>query len=90
MPLPLTLWFVASIIAHCGSNYPAFIAWLKTPLATLMMVLLLIVLFYHTALSLQVIIEDYVHLAAKIPALVFVRFACFALAAAILRIGFGS
>ena len=37
--VPLTLWFVASIIAHRGSDYTAFIAWLKTPLATLMMVL---------------------------------------------------
>ena len=29
--VPLTLWFVASIVAHAGSDYPVFIAWLKTP-----------------------------------------------------------
>jgi succinate dehydrogenase / fumarate reductase membrane anchor subunit len=30
--VPLTLWFVASIIAHTGSNYATFIAWLRAPL----------------------------------------------------------
>jgi succinate dehydrogenase membrane anchor subunit len=91
--VPLTLWFVALIIAHSGNDYTVFIAWLKTPLAALMMVLLLIALFYHTALGLQVIIEDYLHSAAKIPVLVLVRLGCFALAAAgilaVLRIALG-
>ena len=64
--VPLTLWFVASIIAHTGSDYATFIAWLRTPLATILMVLLLISLFYHTALGLQVVIEDYVHSGMKI------------------------
>ena len=39
--VPLTLWFVASIIAHGGSDYTAFIAWLRMPFSMLMMVLLL-------------------------------------------------
>ena len=64
--VPLTLWFVASIIAHTGSDYATFIAWLRTPLATILMILLLIALFYHTALGLQVVIEDYVHSGAQI------------------------
>ncbi len=92
--IPLTLWFVVSIIAHSGSDYTAFIAWLKMPLATCMMILLLIALFYHAALGLQVIIEDYVHSAMKIPALVLMRLACFGLVVtgilAVLRIVFGN
>ncbi len=92
--IPLTLWFVASIIAHTGSGYATFIAWLRTPLASILMILLLIAIFYHTALGLQVVIEDYVHSWAKFAALVAVRLGCFALAAAgiitTLRIAFGS
>ena len=90
--LPLTLWFAASIIAHIGSDYATFIAWMRTPLAATLMILLLIALFYHTALGLQVVIEDYVHSAAKFAWVMAVRLGCFALAiagvVATLRIAF--
>lgn len=92
--VPLTLWFVASIIAHSGSDYSVLVTWLKTPFATLMMVLLLIALFYHTALGLQVVIEDYFHSAVKIPTLVAMRLGCLVCAVAgilaMLQIAFGS
>ena len=80
--VPLTLWFVASIIAHTGGDYTTFIAWLRTPVVTILMVLLLAALFYHTALGLQVVIEDYVHSRAKFAALVTMHLSCFALAVA--------
>lgn len=90
--IPLTLWLVGSIIAHSSSDYAVFVTWLKAPSVTLMMILLLAALFYHTALGLQVVIEDYVHSALKIPALLTMRFACFVCAAAgilaVLRIAF--
>jgi succinate dehydrogenase / fumarate reductase, membrane anchor subunit len=61
--------------------------------AAFLMVLLLIALFSHLALGLQVVIEDYVHSWVKIPTLLAVRFACFALGPAgilaTLRIAFG-
>jgi succinate dehydrogenase / fumarate reductase, membrane anchor subunit len=91
--IPLTLWFVASIIAHTGSDYATFIVWLRMPLVSILMVLLLIALFYHTALGLQVVIEDYVHSEAKFGTLIAVRLGCVALALAgilaIMRIAFG-
>ncbi len=80
--VPLTLWFAASIIAHTGSDYATFIVWMRTPLATTLMILLLIALFHHTALGLQVVIEDYVHSGAKFAAVMAVRLGCFALATA--------
>ena len=80
--IPLTLWFVASIIAHTGSDYVTFIVWLRMPLVTVLMVLLLIALFYHTALGLQVVIEDYIHYGAIFGALIVVRLGCVALAVA--------
>jgi len=92
--VPLSVWFAASIVVHTGNDYVTLIAWLRTPIATILMVLLLIALFYHTALGLQVVIEDYIHSGMKIPALLGMRFGCFALAAAgilaMLRIAFRS
>jgi succinate dehydrogenase / fumarate reductase, membrane anchor subunit len=81
--IPLTLWFVVSLIALTSSDYNAFIAWLKAPFVAILMVLLLIALFHHMALGLQVVVEDYVHAdRAKIPTVVAIRLACFALAVA--------
>lgn len=91
--VPLTVWFAASIIVHMDSDYLTFIAWLRTPIATILMVLLVTGLFCHMALGLQVVIEDYLHSAVKIPTLLGMRFGCVALAVAgilaTLRIAFG-
>jgi succinate dehydrogenase / fumarate reductase, membrane anchor subunit len=91
--VPLTVWFAASIIAHTGSDYATFIVWLRTPLAAILMILLLIALFYHTALGLQVVAEDYVHSGAKFAVVIAMRLGCCALATAgvvaTLRIAFG-
>lgn len=91
--VPLTLWFAASMIAHAGSDYPVFIAWLRTPFAAGGMILLLIALFHHTALGLQVVIEDYVHSGARFAAAIAIQLCCYGLAVvgvvATLRIAFG-
>jgi succinate dehydrogenase / fumarate reductase membrane anchor subunit len=80
--VPLTLWFAACLIAQTASDYATFIAWMRSPLAATLMILLLIALFYHTALGLQVVIEDYVHSGTKFAWELAVRLGCFALAAA--------
>ena len=80
--VPLTVWFAASLMVHTGSDYVTFIAWLRTPLTSILMVLLLAGVFYHTALGLQVVIEDYVHSGLKTLALLGVRFGCCGLAVA--------
>ncbi len=91
--LLLTAWLVASFIAHTGSDYATLIAWLRKPLATILMALLLIALFWHTALGLRVVIDDYIHSGARIPMLILMRLVCAALAVtgifASLRIAFG-
>ncbi|MGY0611783.1 hypothetical protein [Luteimonas sp. A501] len=46
------------------------------------MILLLLALFHHTALGLQVVIEDYMHSPARFAVLVAMRLACVALAVA--------
>ena len=81
--IPLTLWFVASLIAFAGSDYATFILWLRAPFVTVLMVLLLIALFHHMSLGLRVLIEDYVHSDwARISAVVATQLTCYALASA--------
>ncbi len=92
--VPLTLWIAASLFARARSDYGAFTLWLGTPFTTVLMVLLLIALFYHMALGLQVVVEDYVHTErVKIPAVVVIHLGCFTVAVAgiiaTLRIAFG-
>ena len=82
------------MIAHADSDYAGFIGWLRPPLVTSCMVLLLMALFHRTALGLQVVIKDYVHSGIKFAAVIVVRLACYSLAVigiiATLRIDFGS
>lgn len=80
--VPLTLWLVASLVALGGAGRAAFVAWLGRPLPALLTILLLILAFRHTALGLQVVIEDYVHSAAKIPLLILTHLLCFAICVA--------
>lgn len=89
--IPLTLWFVAALITHSDSDYAAFVAWLHNPAVMIGMILLLIVLFHHTALGLQVIAEDYVHSGTKFAVVIAIRLCCLALTIsgiiAVLQIG---
>lgn len=90
--LPLSLWFAGAIIAHTGSDYGAFVAWIGTPLTSCLMILLLIVLFYHMSLGLQVVLEDYAHSGVRFAAVVAIRLGCIGLAVigilSVLRIAF--
>ncbi len=92
--VPLTVWFLASIVGHAGSDYTVFTAWLKSPFAAGAMVLLLVALFHHTALGLQVVVEDYVKSGARFAAVIAIQLCCHGLAVvgiiAVLRIAFSS
>ena len=58
--VPLTVWFVIAIVGLAGADHALFVAWVRDPMAAILLVLLLIATFYHGALGLQVVIEDYV------------------------------
>jgi len=58
--VPLTLWFVIAVIELAGADRAAFVEWVRHPVPAVLLVLLLIATFYHNALGLQVVIEDYV------------------------------
>lgn len=91
--VPLTIWFLASLLALAGDTHEEFVSWLRHPLSTTLAVLFLVTLFYHAALGLQVILEDYVHInALKVSAIVAMQLVCFVCAVlgvvAVLRVAF--
>jgi succinate dehydrogenase / fumarate reductase membrane anchor subunit len=59
--LVLILWFVFSAAVLAGADYAEVRAWLASPVAASLMILLVISVFHHARLGLLVVIEDYVH-----------------------------
>ena len=57
--IPLVLW-IGFCIAALPADYATLAAWVRQPLVTVALVLLIMAVFYHTQLGLQVVIEDYV------------------------------
>src|ERR1700741_3002266 len=57
--VPLALWFVMTVIGLAGAEHGLLVAWVSQPLAAVLLILFLIAAFYHSALGLQVVIEDY-------------------------------
>jgi succinate dehydrogenase / fumarate reductase membrane anchor subunit len=92
--VPLTVWFVASVVLLASSDYERFTAWLGAPLPAILMILLIVATFHHAQLGLQVVIEDYVHnRALRLTGIVIVKFAAILLGLgsvfAVLRIALG-
>ena len=58
--LPLSLYFVASVLILAGADRAQMAAYLAEPWNTVLFLALIAALFYHLALGLQVVVEDYV------------------------------
>lgn len=76
--VPLLLWLIWALAGGAASDYASLSGWLKAPINTILMILLLIAAFHHAALGLQVIIEDYMHSRARFLILALVQIACVA------------
>jgi len=59
--IPLSIWFVFSVIHLVGIDRVGLKTWLNAPGSFVLMALFSIALFYHMQLGVQVVIEDYVH-----------------------------
>lgn len=59
--IPLTFWLVLNVTGLVGAPYEVFIAWLHYPLNAALMIVSILVFFYHAALGVHEIVEDYVH-----------------------------
>ncbi|MEE9545332.1 MAG: succinate dehydrogenase, hydrophobic membrane anchor protein [Rhodospirillales bacterium] len=93
--VPLVLWFMVSVVFLVDTDHAAFKAWVSSFGNGLMLVLLIIALFHHAQLGLQVVIEDYVHgETAKMAHLIAVKLAFFFIGAgsvsAVLHLAFGN
>ena len=92
--VPLTLWFILSALSLTGADHATVVRWLGSPFVTIPMVVLILTTFYHSALGLQVVLEDYVHdEGIRLASIMATKFACFVLAVAalfaVLKIAFG-
>ncbi|MEQ1537504.1 MAG: succinate dehydrogenase, hydrophobic membrane anchor protein [Sphingorhabdus sp.] len=59
--LLLTSWLVISLLVLPNMEHETVAAWLAQPSVAVPMILMLISIFWHIRLGLQVLIEDYVH-----------------------------
>jgi len=57
---PLVIWFLVGLVAHVGDGHRAVTQWLSGPLTLGVFTVLLAAGFWHLALGVQVVIEDYV------------------------------
>lgn len=80
--VPLSIWFVCAAISLMGADYAAYVAWIGNFGNALLMILTVLVLFYHASLGMQVVIEDYVSSEMpRIIVLLAVKFVLYAFAA---------
>ena len=56
---PLVFWLVWSMIGLRGKSYWEFTHWLSQPWNSALMILFIVMVFAHSVMGLQVVIEDY-------------------------------
>ena len=91
--IPLSIFMVVSFVGNAGKDHAGWVAWLKQPLVSVIMILFVANMVWHMRLGLQVFVEDYVHGGAKVATMLAINFGCVLIAAlsifSVLRIAFG-
>ncbi len=59
--VPLTIWFLFSIVRYTASGFEETVAWISRPWVAVLLLLYLVTMFWHAWLGVQVVIEDYIH-----------------------------
>ena len=92
--VPLTLWFLVSLLALPSFDRMTIVAWAGQSWTALLLILFILVAAWHSQLGVRVVVEDYVRGGAKTLTLVVMTFAHAVLATAgvfaVLKIAFGS
>ncbi|HEY5140358.1 MAG TPA: succinate dehydrogenase, hydrophobic membrane anchor protein [Methylococcales bacterium] len=58
--IPLSFWLITFLDLSFSAPYQQTVEWLSSPLNTVCIVAWVLAVFYHSALGLQVVIEDYI------------------------------
>jgi len=58
--VPLTLWFIFSVLRLVGAPQEAVVQWAGYPVNTVLLLALIVATFQHMQLGIQVVLEDYV------------------------------
>mgnify|MGYP001140137838 CR=1 len=93
--VPLTIWMAVALISVAGADYEEARSFVASPFVAVLLLCLIVALFHHAQLGMQVVIEDYLHIEwAKLTSLLAVKFTAVLLgllsALAVLRIALGS
>lgn len=74
--IPLSIWFVYSVVCLIGSDHATASAWLSNPINATIMLLFVLTALFHGQTGLQVVLEDYVHTKwLNLSCLLFIKFA---------------
>jgi len=92
--VPLTIWFVVSLLSLPSFEHLTVIAWMAQTWTALLLILFILVATWHSQLGVRVVVEDYVHGGAKTLTLVLITFIHAFVAAAgvfaVLKVAFGA
>jgi len=92
--VPLGLWLIVALAGLPAFDYGSVTTWVAGPLNSILLILLILTMTYHSYLGVQVVVEDYVRGAAKTVTLIASSLAHLFLGCAgiycVLRIGFGA
>ena len=59
--VPLSIWFVVSLLCLPALDHATVVAWMSQGLTALLLILFVLTATWHSRLGVQVVIEDYVH-----------------------------
>ncbi|WP_088183275.1 succinate dehydrogenase, hydrophobic membrane anchor protein [Sphingobium sp. Z007] len=59
--LLLTLWLLFSLLSLPGLDYESVVGWIANPVVAVPLMLMVVSIFMHLRLGMQVMLEDYVH-----------------------------
>ena len=54
------MWFAYALLTLPGFDYATVAAWVRQPVTSILLILMVVSVGYHSALGVQVVIEDYV------------------------------